>query len=139
MHVKEVMSNRPEFLPPTTPLIKITEEMRLHDFGFVPIGENDRLIGVVTDRDVAIRGVGNGKDPNSLQAKDVMTKKVLYCYEDDNIKDAAESMCKQQVHRLIVLNKDKRMTGILSLGDIARKSKNEKLSGHIIEAISQLH
>lgn len=137
MQVKEIMSTHPEFLPPSTLLPKLAEEMRKHDYGFIPIGENDRLIGIVTDRDLAVRGLTQGKDPKTLQAKDIMTKKVLYCFEDDDIEKAAKSMREQQVHRLIVLNKNKRLTGVLSLGDIARKYKDDELCGKLIEDISE--
>jgi CBS domain-containing protein len=139
MLIKEIMSKKPEFVSPSTPLKKVAEEMTKHDCGFIPVGESDRLVGVITDRDLALRAIAKSKDPDKTQAKEVMTQKVLYCYEEDDIKKATESMGKQQIRRLIVLNndKDKRMTGVVSLGDIARKCKDDKLCGHTFQEIEK--
>jgi CBS domain-containing protein len=137
MNVKDVMTQKPEYLSPNTPLKKVAENMYRKDFGFVPIGENDRLIGVVTDRDIAIRGVAQGKNPENTPVREVMTTKVQYCYEDDDLKKAADYMCDQHVRRLVVLNKNKRLTGILSLGDIATKCTDEWLCDHILKSVSE--
>lgn len=130
MLVKEVMSKKPDYLSPGITLKQAADEMLKHNIGCVPIGDDndERLIGFLTDRDIAIRGVAKGKDPNKTTVKEIMTKKVLYCYEDDDVRLAAKSMSKQHVRRLIVLNRKKRMTGIISLGDIAFKAKNELLT-----------
>ena len=137
MRVKEVMSTHTEFLAPGDSLAKVAEEMRKHDYGFMPIGEGDKLIGIVTDRDITIRGVAKGKKLDGLTAKDVMTKKVLYCYEDQPIEEVAKNMGEQQVHRLIVLDRNKRLKGVISLGDIARKCKDEQLLGQTTEEICE--
>jgi CBS domain-containing protein len=134
MLTKEVMSKKPEYLSPTATLKEAADFMKKHDCGFVPIGENDRLIGTVTDRDLAIRGLL--ADHKATKLRDVMTAGITYCYETDPIEKAAEVMEKKQIRRLVVLNKDKRLTGILSLGDIATKSKNLQLSGEITNAVS---
>lgn len=137
MRIKEIMSSKPDLLAPTDTLKKAASLMREHDFGFLPIGENDRLIGVVTDRDITTRGVAQGKDPDKTPVKDVMTKEVWYCFEDDDDKKAVKSMEDKQIRRLMVLNKDKRLTGVVSLGDIATKCKNKSLSGEALEEISE--
>lgn len=137
MLIREIMSKKPEFISPTTSLKKAAEEMQKLDCGFIPVGDHDRLIGVITDRDMAIRGIARGKDPDKTTVKEVMTSKVLYCFEDDDIQKATESMGRQQIRRLIVLDKQKRMTGIVSLGDIARKCKDEKLCGHTFHEIEK--
>ena len=137
MRVKEVMSKNPEYLPPTAGVKEAVDKMVKLDCGFIPVGENDKLIGTVTDRDIVIRSVGKGKDPTSIKVQDIMTKHVLYCYEDDDIDKIARNMSENQVRRLIVLNKDKRMTGIISLGDIARKCHDENLCGRALEGISE--
>lgn len=136
MRAKEVMSNHPEFLPPTATLKEAADRMKSGDYGFVPIGENDRLIGAITDRDLAIRAVASGKDPNT-QVKDVMSKGIQYCFEDDDLTDIAKKMEELQIRRLVVLDKDKRMTGIISLGDIATKCPDLKLRAEIIEGVSE--
>lgn len=137
MLVKDIMSKRPDFLPPTATLKEASLEMKKNDFGFLPIGENDRLIGTVTDRDITIRAVAAGKDPNKTLVKDILTEKVLYCFEEDNVEKAVASMGKQHVRRLIVLNKNKHMTGILSLSDLATKCKNPLLWTEALKEISE--
>lgn len=137
MLAKEVMSKKPEFLPPTATLKQAANQMRTHDYGFIPVGEDDRLIGTVTDRDIAIRAVSEGRDPNKTTLRDIMSDNVYYCFEEDALEKVATKMEELQIRRMIVLNKNKRMTGIISLGDIARKSKNIKLCGEVTEAVSQ--
>ncbi|MCP6755954.1 CBS domain-containing protein, partial [Klebsiella pneumoniae] len=83
MLAKEVMTKKPEYLPPTATLKEAAGLMSKGDFGFIPIGENDRLIGAVTDRDIAIRAVAKGKDPSKTSVKEVMSKGIQYCFEDD--------------------------------------------------------
>lgn len=137
MLVKEVMSKKPEYIDPNTTLKAAAAEMQKYDFGFIPIGENDRLVGVVTDRDIAIRAVAGGKNPNTTHVRDVMSKNVIYCFEDDDIDKAANTMSSKQLHRLVVLNSKKRLAGVISLGDIATHCKSDTLCGHIVECISE--
>jgi CBS domain-containing protein len=136
MLAKDLMSKKPEFLPPSATLKQAADQMRTHDYGFIPVGENDRLIGVVTDRDIAIKAVAEGWDPNKITLKDIMHKGIFYCLETDKLEKIILQMEKLQVRRLIVLNEQKRMTGIISLGDIATKSKNAKLCFELTEAVS---
>ena len=136
MLAKEVMSHKPEFLPPTATLKQAADQMRTHYYGFLPIGENDRLIGAVTDRDIVIRAAAEGWDLNKKTLREVMSKGVYYCWEEDDLEKVAQKMEKLQVRRLIVLNKNKRMTGIISLGAIATKCKNPKLCSEVAEAVS---
>ncbi len=116
--VKDIMTSKVEWVKPETKLSEIATRMQQNDCGSVLIGENDRLVGVVTDRDIVTRAVAKGLGAD-VQAKQIMSTKVLYCMEGDSIEDAAENMAKAQVRRLVVLNDKKRMVGILSLGDIA--------------------
>lgn len=135
MHVKEAMSKKPEFLPPTASLKEAALKMQKLDCGFIPIGENDKLIGAITDRDIVIRTLAKGKDPNKATLRDVMSKHIEYCFEEDDIDKAVQHMEDKQIHRLVVLNKNKRMTGILSLGDIARRSHDDELCAEAVEGI----
>lgn len=135
MKVKDVMCSSPTYISPTTTLKEAAVQMRDQDIGFLPIGENDRLIGTITDRDITIRGVAKGNSAPDVQVRDIMTKHVSYCFEEDPIEKAAEIMCKLQLHRLIVLDKNKRLTGILSTGDLAEKAHDEQLCGHVLEKI----
>lgn len=134
MHIKDVMTRNVEYIPTNTSLKSAAEIMQRMDTGFLPIGnsEHEKLRGVVTDRDITVRGVARGLDPNTATVDEVKTDKVLYCLENDSLEDAARSMSDQQVYRLIVLNneQDKKMTGVISLADIARRNEAE-LAGKV--------
>jgi CBS domain-containing protein len=95
------------------------------DAGVLPVGENDRLVGMITDRDIAIRAIAEGKGPDA-KVRDVMSKDVKYCYEDQDVNEVTRDMADLQVRRLPVLNRDKRLVGIVSLGDIAISPDNER-------------
>jgi CBS domain-containing protein len=88
------------------------------DAGALPVGENDRLVGMITDRDIAVRAVAEGKSPDT-KVREIMSNEMLYCFDNQDVEDVARNMGKNQVRRLPVLNQDKRLVGILSLGDIA--------------------
>src|SRR5690606_19391151 len=88
------------------------------DCGSVPVGENDRLVGMVTDRDIAIRAVGQDKGPDT-RVEEVMTRDLRYCYEDEDLEHVTHNMGEQQIRRLPVVDRDKRLVGIISLGDVA--------------------
>src|SRR5262245_47727815 len=138
MKVKDVMHQGAEWVAPQTPLLEVARKMRDLDIGSVPIGENGRLIGMVTDRDIACRGVANGRDIAKLTARDVMSKGILYCRDSEQLEDALRIMEQKQVRRLPVINDRKRMVGMLSLGDIADAAPHE-LSGEVVAAVSAHH
>jgi len=137
MQAKDIMSTNPEIISPQTTLKQAAEKMRDQDIGFLPVGENDRLIGVITDRDIVIRGMADGIDLLNASARDVMTDKIQYCFETDDLDKIAEMMSKLKIRRLAVLNENKRITGIISLGDVATKSQDNKLTGKITEEVSE--
>lgn len=120
MLIKECMSKKVIIGSPTMKLQEVAQKMRDGDFGILPIAENDRLVGMITDRDIVIRAVADGKDPKQTQAGDVMSKSVLYCYEDQSIEDVLKNLGDKQIRRLPVLSRQKRLVGILSLGDLAK-------------------
>lgn len=138
MKVREAMHRGVEWVEPSTTLKRLAELMKEQDIGAIPIGENDRLIGMVTDRDIVVRGLANGRDPSRLTARDVMTKGVVFCHEDEDIDDATRTMELKQIRRLPVINNAKRMTGILSLGDISFACEQEQ-SGEVLQAVSAHH
>lgn len=139
MKVKDIMSPKPEFIAPETTLEAAANEMWKDDLGFLPIGTNGKLIGALTDRDITIRAVAQGKDPHTTPVRDVMTEQVYFCYENDDLQKAAKEMCDLQIRRLIVYDneKNKQLSGILSLGDFARKAHNDDLCAHLLEEISE--
>lgn len=136
MQAKDVMSSIPKFLPPSTTITEAAKIMKSQDFGFIPVGENDRLVGAVTDRDIIVRAIAEGKDPNKTTLKDVMSTGIQYCFETDQLEDLIGRMEELQIRRLVVLNKDKRMTGIISFGDVATKCHNARLCSELAEAVS---
>ncbi|MDB5452574.1 MAG: hypothetical protein JWO33_1152 [Caulobacteraceae bacterium] len=118
MRVSECMTREVTIANPQETICSAAKMMADCDAGLLPVGENDRLVGVITDRDIAIRGVAEGKDPNA-KIRDVMSGEVRYCYEDDSVDDVLRNMGELQVRRLPVLNRDKRLVGIVSLSDLA--------------------
>ena len=137
MQVSELMTRNAQCIPPDATLQEAAQRMKDLDIGALPVCENDRLIGVVTDRDIVIRCVAAGQDPTMEHVRDAMTPQVNYCYEDDDVVDVAELMSEKQVRRLPVLNRRKRLVGIVSLGDLAVENGTEDLAGHALEAISE--
>jgi CBS domain-containing protein len=138
MKVKEVMHKGAEWASPQTPVTDVARKMRDLDIGAIPVGENDRLIGMVTDRDIACRGVANGEDAAKLTARDVMSRGIFYCNDAEDLEDALRIMEQKRVRRLPVINDQKRMVGMLSLGDIAHAASHE-LSGEVTAAVSAHH
>lgn len=138
MKVKDAMHEGVEWVEPGTSISKIAALMKKHDVGAIPVGENDRLIGMVTDRDIACRGLANSKDPAKLTARDVMTKGIVYCNEGEELADAVRIMEQKKIRRLPVINDDKRMVGILSLGDVSHAG-SRTLAGEVMAAVSAHH
>lgn len=117
--IKDIMTTKVELAKPDTRISEIAKKMQDGDCGSVLIGENDQLVGIVTDRDIILRAVAKGLNPAEITAAQVMSTRVLYCRETDSIEEVAQNMAKGQIRRLVVLNDKKRMTGIVSIGDIA--------------------
>ncbi len=136
MNVKKIMSTAFTIIAPETTLQKAAQLMRDGDYGYLPVGHNDRLDGAVTDRDLVVRGLAEGRSQDS-PVSDVLTDDIVYCYDDESVQQAAELMRIRQIRRLIVLNRDKRMVGVLSVGDIARGTGQDKLTGKIETAVAQ--
>jgi len=137
--VKEAMHKGVDWVDPDTPVIDLAKLMRQHDIGAIPIGENDRLIGMVTDRDIVCKGLAEyGFDISRATARDVMTPGIHCCNEDDDLAKAVRHMEELKVRRLPVINKSKRMVGILTLGDISRSAQSDLLS-EILKSVSAHH
>ena len=107
------------------------------DVGPLPVcGEGDRLVGMLTDRDITIRAVARGLDPRTTKVRDVMSKGIHYCLVDDAVEDAAREMKRHRIRRLVVLQRDKKLAGIVSIGDLAVETHDPSLVGSTLEAIS---
>ncbi len=138
MQIRECMTKNVELADPQMTLSQVAKKMADGDFGFLPVGENDRLIGVITDRDIAIRAVAKGMDPNKTNVRETISDDVLYCYDDQTVEDVTQNMGKNQIRRLPVLNRQKRMVGVVSLGDLARAKLADDEKDNVEEALSQI-
>jgi CBS domain-containing protein len=128
MKVKEAMHKGVDWVSPDTPVTELAKLMREHDIGAIPIGENDRLIGMVTDRDIVCKGLAqDGFDTSRATAREVMTPGIHCCREDDDLAKAVRHMETLQVRRLPVINKNRRMIGMLSLGDVSQSASADLL------------
>ena len=125
MYVREVMTSDVVIASPEDTLQRAAEMMIDIDAGVLPVGENDRLVGILTDRDITIRAVAAGKEPTECKVREVMSHEIRYIYDDELVEDAARNMTELQVRRLPVLNREKRLVGIVSLGDLALKRKSD--------------
>jgi CBS domain-containing protein len=135
MRVQEAMSRDVRVANPGQTIREVAKMMQEIDAGAVPVGENERLVGMITDRDIAIRAVAQGKGPDT-PVRDVMSKDVKYCYEDEDLEHVADNMGELQVRRLPVVNRDKRLVGIIALGDIARH-EDHSTTGETTAQVSQ--
>src|SRR5437870_1798152 len=109
MRVNEVMTRNAECIPPDANLLDVARRMKALDVGSLPVCDNDRLAGMVTDRDIVLRVIAEGRDPKTVRVRDAMTPEVVYCFEDQDISEAARLMKDKQIRRLVVLNRDKRL------------------------------
>lgn len=140
MQIKEVMSPKPEVLASEATIREAAMQMQKNDSGLMPIFQNDKLIGVVTDRDIAVRGVANGKGPDE-KVTSILTDEVQYCVQDDDVKSALINMHQKQVQRFVVLNnaQDKELVGVVSVADIADKCDDAESAQAIAEACKHYH
>jgi CBS domain-containing protein len=136
MRVRDVMTHGAECVAPSASLQEAARKMKNLDVGPLPVCEGDRLVGMITDRDITVRGTAEGCDPRTTRVRDVLTPDVVYCFENQDVKDAARLMAENQVRRLVVLNEAKRLVGIVSLGDLALESGDAGLSARTLEDVS---
>ena len=134
MRVSEVMTRDVKMAQPDQPICDAARLMAEIDAGVLPVSEGDRLVGMITDRDIAVRAVAQKKPPTT-QVREVMSPEVLYCFDDQELYDVAQNMGDVKVRRLPVVNRDKRLVGILSLGDLA-KGENAAAAGQTVADIS---
>ena len=128
MQVHEVMTPTVLTVKPLTSVCEIARLMRDEDIGAVPVADNDRLVGMVTDRDIVLRAVANG-DGLDKSARDIMSPEILYCREDQDVNEVLRNMGEQQIRRLPVVNRDKRLVGVVSLGDLSAKAHAARAGG----------
>jgi CBS domain-containing protein len=131
------MTPNVETIHPDRPLQEAAEMMKTLDVGSLPVCDNRRLLGMLTDRDITVRAVAAGRDPTRTKVGDTMTPAMIYCFEDQEIQEAATLMEQHQIRRLPILNRNQQLVGIVSLGDLAVESKDERLSGEVLEEVSE--
>lgn len=134
--LKEVMSRDVKVINPQMTIREAAALMRDEGFGMMPVGENDRMIGVISDRDIAVRAVSEGRDCNT-PVRDVMSEGVAWAYENDTVAQGASIMSESQVRRLPVVNRDKRLVGIVSLGDFAVEGEDLQPAADALADISR--
>ena len=138
MQVRDSMTRDVVCTPPEATLQEVASQMKELNVGTLPVcDDDDRLVGMITDRDIAIRAVAKGRDPKLTRVHEAMTPEVIYCFEDQTVQEAAEIMKNNQVRRLVVMNRDKKLVGILSIGDIAVDAHDDTLTGDALESISE--
>ncbi|CUH40811.1 Hypoxic response protein 1 [Jannaschia seosinensis] len=133
MNISDLMTSGVEIIDPNTTTRDAAIRMRDEDLGALPVGENDRLVGMVTDRDIIARGVAAGLAPGNCTVREVMSEGVYYCFDDEDAQRAADVMAEHKVRRLPVLNRDKRLVGIVAIADLARAGITE----HPVKEVSE--
>lgn len=136
MKVRDVMTRNVDVINPAAKLAEASRRMRDEDVGALPVGENDKLVGMVTDRDIVVRAVAAGKDPQSTSVRDAMSERLLYCFDDQSTEEVSANMGENQVRRLPVVNRDKRLVGIVALGDLSTRGASDE-AGEALGEISE--
>ncbi len=134
--LKDLMTRDVKVVSPDMTIGEAAREMRAGDFGMMPVGENDRMIGTISDRDITIRAVAEGKGSDT-KVRDVMSEGVSWAFEDDSVEQAAKTMSERQVRRLPVVDRDKRLVGIVALGDFAVDSSEIRPAAEALAEISK--
>lgn len=137
MQLKDIMTRNPTCVSPEDTLQDAARKMRDLNVGPMPVCDNDRLAGMLTDRDIVLTAVAEGKDPRETRVRDAMTPGVTYGFEDQDVDEAARMMREKQIRRLLVLNNDKRLVGIVSLGDLATGNRDRTQSGAVLQDVSE--
>jgi len=137
MKVKEIMSTKVEMIQSNSTIIEAAKKMMSKDIGVLPVQEETRIVGIITDRDIIVRAIAANLDPKTTKVSKIMSRQVSSCSQDEEVEDAAKIMETKQIHRLIVLDSDNKPVGIFSVGDIAMKTSDEHLTWEVMEKISE--
>jgi CBS domain-containing protein len=137
MKLKEIMSRDVEVVHPNSMLQEAAGKMKSLDVGSLPVCDNRKLVGILTDRDITVRAVAAGRDPRQTMVSDAMTPELVFCFEDQDVKEAAKTMERYQIRRLPILDRSQQLVGIVSLGDLAVETDNERMSGKVLEEVSE--
>jgi CBS domain-containing protein len=136
MELKDIMTKQVQVVSSGTTIREASQKMRDLDTGFLPVCDDQAIIGLLTDRDIVVRALAEGKEAESA-VTDAMTGNVVCMYEDDDVEEAAQMMEEKQIRRLIVLNRNQELAGIVSLADLSREVGDEGLSGEVLKNVSE--
>jgi CBS domain-containing protein len=137
MQIRDVMTSDVMLADPGMKLNEAAALMRDGDFGLLPVRENDRLVGTITDRDITVRAVAEGRDPNATTVREAMSEGIYYCFDDQTVEEAAELMSEAQIRRLPIVNRDKRLVGIVALADLATEPGAGQPAGEALAGVSE--
>jgi CBS domain-containing protein len=135
--IKEIMSRDVRVLPPSATVQQAAEQMRVLDIGSVPVCDGEKLVGMITDRDIAVRAAADGRDPKTTKVADVMSSEVVWCYDDASTDEVSRLMQERQVRRIPIVNRDKQLVGIVSLGNVATSRDDDETKARTLEGVSQ--
>ncbi len=137
MQVQEIMTKDLEMASPSDSLFEVAKKMKSLDVGCMPVQDRNRIVGIVTDRDIVVRGMAIEKNPSDMSVNQIMSTNIASCFSDDSLEDAAHIMEEKKIRRLMVMDHNNTPVGVVSLGDIAAKSHQADLSNEILENVSQ--
>jgi CBS domain-containing protein len=137
MQLKDVMTPEVEVITPEASIYEAATTMSHRDIGPLPVCDGERLVGMLTDRDITVRAVAAGRDPLTTQVRDIMTPDVVYGFEDQDVEDAARLMEQYQIRRLPVLNRSKQLVGMVALGDLAVHAGTRPVAAEVLEQVSE--
>jgi CBS domain-containing protein len=137
MQAKEIMSPNVETISPETPVRDAAQKMKGYDVGFLPVVEGNKLAGTLTDRDIAIRVVADGKDPAYCKTREVMTHDAVWCYDDQEADEVANTMAEKEIRRVMIVNRKQELVGVISIGDLAKVGGEQRKTGETIKTIAE--
>ena len=137
MQLKEIMTADVEVIRPDSSIADAAKKLRSLDVGSLPVCDGERLVGMITDRDITIRATADGRDPNNTLVRDCMSPEIVYCFEDQSAEEAERLMQEKQIRRLPVLTREKQLAGIIALGDLATKTDDVQQVGRTVREISE--
>ncbi len=135
--MREIMTKSLEEIGPGASVQQAARILKEKDIGAIPVCEGDKVIGMLTDRDIAIRTAAAGLDPRRTEVRQAMTHEAIFCFDDDDVQKAVKLMEDKQIRRLLVLDHSKKAVGIVSLGDIATRIHDEHICGEVLEKVSE--
>ena len=138
MQTKEIMKEEVRLIHPERTLVEAAKKMQQFDIGALPVVDDGKVVGMITDRDILIRAVAEGGNPNETKTGDVMTKDVVTAYDDQDVNEAGKLMKENQIRRLVILNRNNEISGMLSLGDLATAALDRSEKGEVLEKVSEV-